>query len=76
MDHTQISSDRKSQSIEIWQKYTLTVKEACLYFNIGEKKFRQIIEENPTADFILMNGSKTLIKRSRFEQYLDRRSWI
>ena len=39
-------------------------------------QLREIIEENPTADFILMSGKRIMIKRTRFEQYLDRRNWI
>ena len=58
------------------EKYTLTVGEASSYFHIGEKKLREIIEENPTADFILMSGKRIMIKRTSFEQFLDRKNWI
>jgi len=47
-----------------WEKYTLTVGEASSYFHIGEKKLREIIEENPTADFILMSGKRIMIKKN------------
>jgi len=55
----------------LWKKYTLTITEASEYFNIGEKKIRQIVQENDTADFILNNGVKVLIKRIKFEQFID-----
>lgn len=58
-------------AIPFWVKYTLTIQQASEYFNIGEKKMRQIVQENPTADYILTNGTKILIKRIRFEQYVD-----
>lgn len=62
----------KSQNgVPAWQKYMLTIAEASEYFNIGEKKFRQIVQENKNADFILNNGVKVLIKRVKFEQYVD-----
>ena len=32
-----------------WEKYALTVNEACEYFHIGEKKFREILEDYPDA---------------------------
>jgi excisionase family DNA binding protein len=35
------------------EKYTLTIAEASEYFNIGEKKLRQLVQENSTSDFIL-----------------------
>ena len=69
-------SDRRIKPMPFWEKYTLTVGEASSYFHIGEKKLREIIEENPTADFILMSGKRIMIKRTRFEQFFDRKNWI
>lgn len=57
--------------VPIWQKYTLTVVEAATYFNIGETKLRRILSENTNADYVLMNGSKLLIKRKIFENVID-----
>lgn len=57
--------------IPLWEKYTLTIREAAEYFHIGEKKLRQIVEENSDADFILMVGNRAMIKRNRFEKYVD-----
>lgn len=59
------------QKVPLWKKYTLTIAEASEYFNIGDKKLRQLIQENSTADFILNNGKKQLIKRLKFEAYID-----
>ena len=61
----------RENSVPLWHKYTLTITEACEYFNIGEKKLRQMVQENATADFLLNNGVKVLIKRMKFEQFLD-----
>ena len=61
----------KEKLVPVWQKYTLTITEASEYFNIGEKKLRQLVQENGTADFILNNGVKVLIKRIKFEQFID-----
>ena len=76
MNHTAVNCDRRIKPMPFWEKYTLTVGEASSYFHIGEKKLREIIEENPTADFILRSGKTIMIKRTRFEQFLDRRNWI
>lgn len=57
--------------IPIWEKYTLTIREAAEYFHIGEKKMRQIVDENNNANFILMVGNRAMIKRKLFEQYID-----
>ena len=60
----------------IKDKYSLTIDEAVAYYNIGEKRMRRIVEENQTSDFIIQNGVKTLIKRKKFEAFLDRLSSI
>ena len=62
--------------VPIWEKYMLTIPEACEYFNIGDKKLRRIIDNNKEADYILMNGTKILIKRKQFEKVIDRLSSI
>ncbi|MCM1124157.1 MAG: helix-turn-helix domain-containing protein [Eubacterium sp.] len=63
-------------AIPLTEKYVLTVKEAAAYFNIGETKLRRMISENMNADFILLNGTKTLIKRAKFEKMIDEISAI
>ena len=41
--------------IPIWEKYALSIEEAADYFGIGQKKIRKIVDENPTAEFVLKN---------------------
>ena len=67
---------KENNNIPLSEQYTLTIKQASQYFNIGEKKIYKLIRDNPTADYVLMNGSKTLIKRKRFEQYIEDTSSI
>ena len=59
-------------NVPIWEKYTLTIEEAALYFRIGETKLRKIIVDNPNAEFILWNGNRAQIKRVLFERVIDR----
>lgn len=58
--------------VPIWEKYTLTIKEAAQYFQIGENKLRRLIEENPDEVYVLANGNRHQIKRKMFEQYIDK----
>ena len=62
--------------VQIKDKFCLTIDEAAEYFNIGEKKLRQIVTENLHSDFIIQNGVKYLIKRKRFETFLNKISAI
>ena len=49
--------------VQIKDKFCLTIDEASEYFNIGEKKLRQIASENLDSGFVIQNGVKVLIKR-------------
>ncbi|MBQ2927469.1 MAG: ATP-binding cassette domain-containing protein [Oscillospiraceae bacterium] len=46
-------------------------EEAAGYYHIGEGKLRMLIDQNPHEDFYVMNGNRALIKREKFERYLD-----
>lgn len=61
--------EEKTQ-VEIKDKFCLTIDEASVYFNIGEKKLRKIIADNLDTGFIVQNGVKFLIKRKQFEDFL------
>lgn len=60
-----------TSEIPIWQKYTLSIEEAAEYFRIGQKRLRQLVADNPSADYILLNGNRVQIKRKLFEYYID-----
>ena len=62
--------------IPYWEKYMLTLREAAEYFHIGEKKMRQIVDENMDANFLLTSGNRVMIKRKLFEEYLNAASVI
>jgi hypothetical protein len=64
------------EDIPIWEKYTLTVEEASRYFRIGENKIRKLAEENPNANWLIMNGNRIQIKRKQFEKVIDTLSAI
>lgn len=53
------------------EKYCLTIEEASMYFNIGEKKLRKIVADYMDSGLVLQNGAKVLIKRKKFEHFLN-----
>lgn len=61
----------QENTIPVWKRYALTITEAAEYYHIGENKLRMIADEHPEADFTIMNGNRILIKRQKFEEYLD-----
>ncbi len=56
-------------TVPIWQKTTLTIKEAAEYSNIGINKIESMLA-SPMCDFVLYVGKKRLVKRKQFEKYL------
>lgn len=53
-------------------KSNLTIKEAAAYSNIGENKIGELCER-PDCTFLLMNGTKRLIKRKLFDTYIEKK---
>ena len=54
----------------IWEKANLTIEEAAAYFGIGQNRLRELTEDEQ-CKFVLFVGTKRLIKRRLFEQYLE-----
>ena len=62
---------RPRNEVPISTKAYLTIHEAASYFNIGEKKLRELTGGD-RCPYVLYCGSKRLIKREQFKNYLDR----
>lgn len=63
------------EKVPIHLKMTLTIKEAAVYSNIGINKLENMLK-TPNCPFVLFVGTKKLIKRKEFEQYISRRLTI
>ena len=61
--------------VPIWKKANLTIEEAAAYFGIGMNKLRELTEDEQ-CKFVLFVGTKRLIKRRLFEQYLEQAYYI
>ena len=57
--------------VPIWEKVTLTLKEAAAFSNIGINKLREMTDSEE-CPFVLWVGNKKLIKREKFVKYLER----
>ena len=56
--------------VPIWEKSNLTLEEAAAYSGIGINKIRQLTNSERCV-FVLWVGSKRLIKRKKFDEYLQ-----
>ncbi|MBQ7371459.1 MAG: excisionase family DNA-binding protein [Blautia sp.] len=59
------------KEVPIWEKSNLTLEEAAAYSGIGINKLREITNDDKCG-FVLWVGSKRLIKRKLFDEYMER----
>lgn len=57
--------------IPIWEKLNLTIEEAAAYSNIGINKIREISNKD-NCPFVLWVGNKRLIKRRKFDEFVEK----
>ena len=62
--------DNMIMSVPIHLKMTLTIKEAAEYSNIGINKIDSLLR-SPKCPFVLFVGTKKLVKRKEFEQFIS-----
>ena len=59
----------RKNAVPVADKALLTLEEAGMYFNIGVNKIRELTSDDH-CPYVLWNGSKRLIKRELFKEYL------
>lgn len=60
----------KTQAVPIDRKLALTKQEAAAYSNIGINKIESMLR-TPNCPFVLHVGTKRLVKRKEFEEYIS-----
>ena len=63
------------EQVPIPQKLTLTIREAAEYSNIGINKIDHMLR-SPNCPFVLFVGTKKLVKRREFEDFIRSRLTI
>ena len=59
-----------NKQIPIEHKINLTVAEAAEYSNIGQNRIEKLLR-SPNCPFVLFVGTRKLVKRKEFEQFLS-----
>ena len=57
------------KEIPFWEKSNLTLEEAAAYSGIGVNKLRELTNEEG-CEFVLWVGSKRLIKKQKFNDFI------
>ncbi len=60
----------KFERVPIYQKMALTIREAAEYSNIGINKIDTMLKQ-PGCPFVLYIGTRKLVKRKEFENYIS-----
>ena len=60
------------EKVPIHLKVTLTIREAAEYSNIGINKIDSLLR-TPNCPFVLYVGTKKLVKRKEFEQFISQK---
>ena len=74
-DENKILSGKERKTIDtvpIHLKVTLTIREAAEYSNIGINKIDSMLKQ-PNCPFVLYVGTRKLVKRKEFEEYISGR---
>ncbi len=58
-----------SEKVPIHLKMVLTIKEAAEYSSIGINKIDALLKQ-PNCPFVLYVGTRKLVKRKEFEEYI------
>lgn len=64
-------NEQNEVRVPIHLKMTLTIKEAAEYSNIGINKIDSMLKQ-PNCPFVLFVGTRKLVKRKEFEEYIHR----
>lgn len=61
--------------IPVWHKLNLTIEEAAAYSNIGIHRLYKLTEQED-CPFVLWIGSRRVIKRKSFDEYIEKMSSV
>ena len=57
--------------IPVWHKLNLTIEEAAAYSNLGIHRLYELTEQED-CPFVLWIGSRRVIKRKSFDEYIEK----
>ena len=57
--------------VPIHEKYVLSIEEAAAYFHIGQNRLRGLTAKYKDAEWVLWVQTHAMIKRRKFEEYID-----
>ena len=65
-----MDQNQQGMSLPIDRKILLSIREAAEYSNIGINKIDEMLKQ-PNCPFVLYVGTKKLVKRKAFEEFIE-----
>lgn len=72
--NTEVKSERfksRNSEVPLWHRQNLSLQEAVAYTGIGREAISRLIKQDD-CDFTFTIGARTMIKRKRFEEYIEK----
>lgn len=66
------NQNQQATLLPIDRKMLLSIREAAEYSNIGINKIDELLKQ-PNCPFVLYVGTKKLVKRKAFEEFIEQR---
>ena len=66
------NQEQQAMLLPIDRKMLLSIREAAEYSNIGINKIDELLKQ-PNCPFVLYVGTKKLVKRKAFEEFIEGR---
>ena len=67
-----MNQNQQAMILPIDRKMQLTIRDAAEYSNIGINKIDEMLKQ-PNCPFVLYVGTKKLVKRKAFEEFIESR---
>ena len=67
-----MNQNQQAMNLPIDRKMLLSIREAAEYSNIGINKIDEMLKQ-PNCPFVLYVGSKKLVNRKAFEEFIEGR---
>ena len=67
-----MNQNQQATILPIDRKMLLSIREAAVYSNIGINKIDEMLKQ-PNCPFVLYVGTKKLVKRKAFEEFIEGR---
>lgn len=68
--NTDTSIKKSVLFVPLCEKWLLSIEEASIYFGVGQNRLAKLASQDG-CKFVVFVGAKKLIKRKKFEEFLD-----